>query len=188
MSALSPSSRPAISRSLVSLLLHRHGVTDKVALVGIRGYFRNTMGIPGRNDVGLYDDAIVLISPTAFVAFNANTDPSRQTPTVATLAPGIHRYCKGRHGISRKPPYVPYAAFRPATVGEKLPVTRGGKPSVGVAINIHKGGATTTSSEGCQTIVPGQWAAFQKLAYAEMDRHRQTTIPYLLVENDGSIA
>lgn len=169
----------------VLALLAKHEVTDSVALVGIRGYFRNSMGKPGQNDVGLYDDAIVLISPTAFVTFNANTDPSKQSPAVATLAPGVHRYRKGKHGISRGPGYP---AFRPATAGEKLPVTRGGKPSVGVAINIHKGGINSTSSEGCQTIVPDQWAAFQNLAYAEMDRHKQATIPYLLVVNDGSIA
>lgn len=188
MSTLTPKSHPAISRAAVEALLAKHDVKDQVALVGIRGYFRNTMGKPGQNDVGLYDDSIVLISPTAFVTFNANTDPSRQSPTVATLVPGVHRYRKGKHGISRKPPYVPYAAFRPATVGEKLPVTRGGKPSVGIAINIHKGGETTTSSEGCQTLPPSQWLGFQKLAYSEMDQYGQTSIPYLLIENDGSIA
>ena len=53
---------------------------------------------------------------------------------------------------------------------------------VGVAINIHRGGYNTTSSLGCQTIHPSQWEAFIALAYLEMDRAGQKTIPYLLVE------
>jgi lysozyme len=51
----------------------------------------------------------------------------------------------------------------------------------GIAINIHRGSRTTTSSEGCQTIHPTQWLPFQVLTYAEMDRHKQTRIPYVLL-------
>jgi lysozyme len=54
---------------------------------------------------------------------------------------------------------------------------------MGIAINIHRGGYRTTSSEGCQTIYPSQWDGFINLVYSEMSRYNQKTIPYLLVEN-----
>jgi lysozyme len=64
-------------------------------------------------------------------------------------------------------------------------VTRDGQgDSMGIAINIHKGGYRTTSSEGCQTIHPSQWPAFVALVYSEMDRVGQKTIPYLLMEEE----
>jgi lysozyme len=56
---------------------------------------------------------------------------------------------------------------------------------MGTAINLHKGGTRTTSSEGCQTIHPSQWPAFVALVYSEMDRAGQKTIPYLLVEEEA---
>ena len=173
-----PSGKPRISAKEVEKLVRKHGVTDRVVLVGIRGYYANSMGKPG-NDRGIYDDCIAVLSPTAYATFNANTDPSAFKPGVATLVPGVYRYRKGNHGISRG---AGYPALRPATKGEALPVTRDGRPGIsqGIAINIHRGGYTTTSSLGCQTIHPSQWPAFQKLVYGEMDRHDQATIPYVL--------
>lgn len=173
-----PPARPRVSAEEIEKIVREHAVTDKVVLVGIRGYYANSMGGPG-NDRGIYDDAIALLSPTAFATFNANTDPSIYSPGVATLVPGVHRYRKGRHGISRG---AGYPALRPATKGEALPVTRDGQPGVseGIAINIHSGTRSSTSSRGCQTIHPLQWLAFQKLVYSEMSRYGQTTVPYIL--------
>lgn len=173
-----PSSRPQQKREVTERLLLEAGVTDKVALVGIRGYYRDSMGEKGKNDRGIYDDAIFVISPDCYVTFNANTDPSRFRKGIATLIPGVHRYRKGNHGISRGPGYP---ALRPATKGEMLPVIRDGIGNdMGVAINIHKGGRGTTSSEGCQTLPPSQWDSFINLVYEQMDRFGQKTIPYLL--------
>jgi lysozyme len=180
-----PPSRPQQSKSKTQALLTKARVDDAVALVGIRGYYRDTMGEVGQNDRGIYDDAIFLISPNAYATFNANTDPSIRRAGIAVLKPGVHRYRKGKHGLSK--PGGGYPALRPATLGEQLPVTRDGTgDSMGIAINIHKGGFRTTSSEGCQTIHPSQWPAFVALVYSEMDRAGQKTIPYLLVEEGNA--
>lgn len=154
-----------------------------VWIIGVRGYYKKTMGDPTKNDRGMYDDAIFLVSrERVFMACNGNTDPSRFTPGVATLVPGIHLYKRGLHGISRD---HPYPAFRPASEDECVPVTRDGQKgtSRGIAINIHKGGYNTTSSLGCQTVHPDQWDEFQRKAYQEMDFWKQKQVPYILVEN-----
>lgn len=157
-------------------------VSEEVYLIGIRGYYLNTMGKPGSNDRGIYDDAICLVAPNLFLTFNANTDPSVFRPGIATLLPGKHMYKRGKHGLSR--PGGGYDALRPATFDESLPVTRDGKVGVskGVAINIHKGGYNTTSSEGCQTIHPDQWKEFIDTVYKQMTQFGQREIPYYLVE------
>lgn len=177
-----PNSQPRIHYSVVERIADEKGKGFPVVMVGFRGYYLDTMGVKGKNDIGIYDDAIVLISPNVFLAVNANTDPSVARPGIATLQPGVHMYRKGNHGISRGPGYP---AFRPATSGERLPVTRKGQTGVkwGVAINIHKGSLNTTSSEGCQTIYPTQWLGFQKTAYSELDRFNQPTFPYILVDS-----
>jgi lysozyme len=177
-----PSLTPQIK---LDALLDRIGSLKPVVpvfLVGIRGYYLNSMGRPGVNDRGIYDDAIILVSPTAYLTCNANCDPSVFRRGIATLVPGVHWYRKGRHGLS-KGPGKSYPAFRPDNPQERLPVTRDGQPGEhwGIAINIHRGSRTTTSSEGCQTIHPTQWLPFQVLTYAEMDRHKQTRIPYILL-------
>jgi lysozyme len=178
-----PPSRPQQAKSKTQALLTKARVDDAVALVGIRGYYRDSMGVPGENDRGIYDDAIFLVSPNAYATFNANTDPSIRRKGIAVLKPGVHRYRKGKHGLSK--PGGGYPALRPANPAEELPVTRDETgDSMGIAINIHKGGYRTTSSEGCQTIYPSQWESFISLVYSEMDRAGQKTIPYLLVEEE----
>jgi len=152
---------------------------------GIRGYYRDTMGAKGKNDRGIYDDAIFVVGPETFAAFNANTDPSRYRPGVASLISGVHPYKPGNHGISK--PGGGYPAFRPNTKGEALPVMRDGMDGIkqGIAINIHRGGYTTTSSLGCQTIHPSQWDAFYLLTRSEMKKAGQKGFEYILC--DGPI-
>jgi hypothetical protein len=176
-----PRSRPKQKESVTRNALKKAGIDTGVAIFGVRGYYRDSMGVVGKNDRGIYDDAIIVVSENVHASFNANTDPSLFRKGIASLKPGIHLYRKGNHGISRGPGYP---ALRPATKGELLPVFRDGQgDSFGVAINIHKGGYRTTSSEGCQTIYPDQWQGFINLVYSEMNRYGQKTIPYLLSEN-----
>lgn len=176
-----PRSRPQQKREVSERILAKAGVTDAAALLGVRGYYLDSMGKPGVNERGVYDDAIFIVSPNAYVSFNANVDPSVYRRKIASLLPGLYRYKKGRHGISKGPGYP---ALRPATKDEGLPVWRDGEgESMGYHINFHRGAPKSTSSEGCQTIFPAQWDAFIALTYEEMDRYGQKTIPYLLIEN-----
>lgn len=159
-------------------------VFPEMLVIGVRGYYFRTMGDPHRNDRGIYDDALFVIGRETFAAFNANVDPSRFRKGVATLIPGFYPFRPGNHGINR--PGGGYPAFRPATRGEALPVTRDGESGRskrdGVAINIHRGGHSTTSSEGCQTVPPAQWSAFHAMVHLEMKKAGIKTFWYGLLD------
>ncbi len=176
-----PPSRPAQKRAVTENLLRKAGLQDPpVALVGIRGYYLDTMGEPGTNDRGIYDDAILLVSRQAHIAYNANCDPSAFRPRIATLVPGVWRYRVGTHGLS-KPPERRYEALVQAG---PVSVSRDGVAGLDTGwfgINIHRGGRNTTSSEGCQTIHPDQWPSFIETVKQEMKRAGVKEIPYLLV-------
>lgn len=169
--------RPKQTREQTVSILKAAGLPDEFGLVGIRGFFK-AMGDPTKNDRGVYDDAILIVTPTAFVSFNANVDPSVFRPGIATLKPGVYRYKIGIHGLS-KPKDKQYKALVQAS---KVTVVRdgGGEDSGFLGINIHHGYNTTTGSEGCQTIALPQWASFIALVEAEMKRHGKREIPYVL--------
>jgi lysozyme len=180
MSTILPPHRPMQPREKTARLLTLHAVTAAVALVALRGYYRDTMGAPGRNDRGIYDDAIFLIAPNAYAAFNANTDPSVERRHVATLQPGVWLYKLGTHGLSRPkdqqyPALVQAGEVRVARFGER-------SESGFFGINIHRGARGSTSSLGCQTIWPEQWPSFIALVTAELRRQGQKTLPYLLLD------
>jgi lysozyme len=154
-----------------------------VKLLGVRGYYKNTMGAPGKNDIGIYDDAIFIIAPNKLMlSYNANTDPSRSLPNVAVLKPGgPYLYKVGMHGVSGLHPYRALRQFGRVTV------LRNGKEDTDTAaapfyIDIHRGGYNTTSSLGCQTVHPDQWPDFFANVERLMDANRQSIIPYCLVE------
>jgi hypothetical protein len=178
-----PKDRPRQTRDATLAMLGNAGVSEPVCLVGIRGYYRDTMGVRGRNDRGIYDDAIILVSPNVHAAFNANTDPSREgiNPKVkkpyAVLKRGVWSYKIGQHGISRGNPYTALVQAAPVTVLRDAAEETGW-----FGINIHRGGRTSTSSEGCQTIPPEQWPAFIALVQSEMKRANARTLRYVLTE------
>lgn len=182
-----PGSRPELDRACCEVYLKVAGVTlEKPALVGRRGYYRDTMGLPGANDWGVYDDALFYISPTAFAAFNANTDPTRHHPGVAVLEPGVWRYKLGIHNQSKDP--VKHKHYKALVQAADVTVRREGQGlNTGMfGINIHKGGYNVTSSEGCQTIHPDQWDAFIGLVDGDMKRHNVLMIPYALTERKAT--
>jgi lysozyme len=151
-------------------------------LCGIRGYYTTTMGGPG-NDRGIYDDALFVVSPNAFAAFNANTDPSAHRPGIASLEPGWYdSYQFDRHNGS-----APHAAIcqrkGPVVVrrDETENVPKGTKDERGeclgsglwvgmFGINNHMGGVNGTSSLGCLTVPRHQWPAYYSLAKTEFTR------------------
>jgi len=177
-----PKNRPRIERKTTEKLLASRKVSDPVCLVGIRGYYRDSMGAKGVNDVGLFDDAIIVVSPNVHAAFNGNVDPTRLgwNPKVrkpmAQLKPGVYRYKLGKHGLRTKSPYKALVQAEPVTV------FRGDQEETGwFGINIHAAGRTT-SSEGCQTVprAGGQWDALITLVEAEMKRNNAKTLSYVL--------
>lgn len=172
-------------------------VEEKVWILGIRGY-------SGDNKIGIYDDAIFLVTPKEVLGFNANTDPSRLLKGVASLVPGIYYYKKGLHGLShldltkgRDSEMLQDAIRREADISNltywayrqdsDVSVTRNGSSGTFTDnvknrfwIDIHRGGYNTTSSAGCQTIHPDQWPEMKKSGYAAMSEYNESRIPYVL--------
>ena len=151
-----------------------------VQLLGIRGYYKDTMGEVGKNDRGIYDDAIFAISDQIYQGYNANTDPSVKRQGIAGLKPGTYIYKIGMLNMKN-----PYKAFRQHG---NVTVVRDGKgedtdsPANRFYIDIHKGGFGTTSSLGCQTIYPTQWLEALKVTENEMTRVICEFIQYTLIE------
>lgn len=186
-----PNSTPKMNQHDVARLalpyIKHLDADEKVYLVGMRGYYKDTMGKPGVNDRGIYDDAIFVVGPDCFVSFNANTDPSAYrkgkgtgaSKGMASLAPGLHKQCWyiGHH-----------KKIKPA-LRQCAPVVviRDGihedYPHKGMhMINMHPGGVNGTSSLGCQTIPRAQWPAFISLVQSQMKKHGQKYVSYILIE------
>lgn len=162
-----------------------------LVVVGIRGYYLDSMGAPQVNDRGIYDDALFIHTRQVTAAFNGNTDPSRYragrgTGTakgMAALKPGawfVHRFDlhKGK-----------YLAL--CQRAGPVTVIRDGNPPYpdtgDFGINIHRGGYNTTSSLGCQTVHPDQWDSFIAMAADQAKRYfgatwKRQVVPYVLLE------
>lgn len=174
--------RPNIERHKLESLLKTHGVdlsTEKVVLIGIRGLMAK-----GKNQVGVWDDGLIWITPETCDQFGGNTDPSRERQLMANLKVGKWRYKTGMHNGATLPPYEAFRQAAPVTVlrwDEKL-----GKPAIEdtgmFGINIHHGG-TGTSSLGCQTIPMEQWQEFKNLGYKLLAKYAKKDFIYLLVDS-----
>jgi hypothetical protein len=177
-----PAGKPQIKYEEAVKLLSAFDMRQyPVKLLGIRGYYKKTLGDPTKNDIGIYDDCMTIIAPDNYcLAYNANVDPSRSFPEVAVLKPGgPYLYKIGMHNMKH-----PYRALRQFG---NVTVLRNGKedtdsPEDRFYIDIHKGGYGTTSSLGCQTIHPDQWPDFLSTVDRLIHNNSQEIIPYCLVE------
>jgi hypothetical protein len=169
--------KPKLTQPEALALINAFSLTDPVKVLGIRGYYKKTMGNPVSNDRGIWDDALFIVSPDVFASFNANTDPSIYRPRIASLNPGVWWYKPGIHHIGKP---TAYPAFVQA---DKVTVSRDqAKEETGYfGINIHKGGFNTTSSEGCQTIYRDQWDSFYHTVVDQLKRFDQKKFPYILI-------
>lgn len=202
---MTPKSKPALQSQDVEKIITHFGVntsTYPCLNIGIRGYYLDGQGVKGENDIGIYDDAMFFRSPNVFASFNANTDPSKIKPGVAMLKAQEVYYAHildTHNGSSSSYPAVcqrsgVVTVYRSGT--ETLPLGEHSKYGEHIGngywvgkfgINIHKGGYTTTSSLGCQTIYPTQWSGYYGLVDSEMRRvfaesYKKRVIPYILVD------
>ncbi len=149
MKPIIPATRPKITREEVLELIqdaHPGFTMPDLCIVGIRGYYQDSMGAPGKNDRNIYDDAIILIGKDDFLTFNANTDPSAFKKAIACLKPGIWPVYKFDQHKGQ------YLAL--CQRGGPVTVIRDqqGPDTGNFGINIHRGGNWGTGSLGCQTI------------------------------------
>lgn len=173
---------PKITREEVLLVLRENGVdlsACKVAVLGIRGYRKRTMGDPTKNDRNIYDDCFAMVTSGGdFRTWNGNTDPSIFRKAVATLVPGLYDVVNWMHKGQ-------YAAFQI----EKDCVTRDGLPGVFIGrhgINFHYGGVRTWSL-GCQTLTrfdfTNKKTGFQPVVSGAMKAAGVSRFKYCLIEN-----
>lgn len=147
-----------------------------VYIVGIRGYYKNSMGSAGVNDRGIYDDALFIVSGNKSYPFNGNVDPASyrkgygfaEQKGMASTKPGLY-YCLK----------LDYHKGKYLALCQRLgPITviRDGNPpyehtSKYIGANNHKGGISTTNSLACWTVVPSQWDEYINLVVSEMKMH-----------------
>lgn len=200
MASIIPSTKPRLSYGRIMELVVSFGLDTAqypLFIVGIRGYYLDSLGDSGVNDRGIYDDALFIMTPEATAAYNANTDPSffrRQTPTqkgIARLKPGIyyvHKFATHNGTSSSYPAICQRAGV--------VTVIRDGNPDYedtgNFGINIHRGSYNSTGGIGCQTVYPAQWDSFYNLAKDHAKRlygeaWSRKVIPYILIENLGQI-
>src|SRR5690606_1532977 len=74
-----PNTRPRLSSQELGEIISPFNLDrDRFPLliVGIRGYYRKSLGNPESNDRNIYDEAIFIDSPHVSASYNGNTDPS----------------------------------------------------------------------------------------------------------------
>lgn len=193
-----PAAPPRLSATALLRMIEPYNVDlekYQVIVVGIRGYYKNTMGVVGTNDRGIYDDAIFIYSKDGMIAYNANTDPS-------TVRRGRGKGSqKGMASLKGNAVYYAHVLGLHRGRYEAL-VQRAGEVTVlrdsldgepyedtgYFGINIHEGGLLNTHSEGCQTIPKRQYKGFMGNVKDLLRRYypnnfRKQIVPYILINN-----
>jgi lysozyme len=188
-----PKVKPKASRAIVTAKASSaYGETlPAVYVLAVRGYYRDTMGKAGVNDVGIYDDALFIVSPHGFSSWNGNTDPSRfgwntaAKKFMARLKAGCWEFRRLKHHPSRPTGYMAFGqGAAPVTVQRvKADGTVHNEETGCFGINLHRGGISGTSSEGCVTLPAEQWPAYYGQLAAALELADQKTFPLILVED-----
>lgn len=187
--------KPQLTQGELTKLVDDQNINRKkfpLIVVGIRGYYRDSMGLPGVNDRGIYDDALFIDATQAYASFNGNTDPSRIRAGSGTgAAKGMASLNTGTWFVHKFDLHRGQYLALCQRAGD-VTVSRDGKnvsyeDTGEFGINIHRGGYNSTSSEGCQTIHPDQWDSFIHLAVDLAKRYfgqkwNEVVIPYLLMD------
>lgn len=183
MPAAQPSSRPQALFGEILRILDANGIDrerDPLVVVGIRGYYLDSMGTKGFNDRGMYDDACFVVTLDTMRSFNFNMDASSyrkgwgfgKEKGMAMLATGVWRYTAGVHKT--------YRAFRQA--GPVTVLRDGNKGSYKdtgwFGINLHRGGVSGTSSAGCQTWPADQFDEAKNFIYDHLKIYSSKDYPF----------
>lgn len=195
-----PPSKPRASLGVVisaatkGWVNHRPGPLPEFFVLVVRAYYRDSMGKARANDYGIFDDALFIISPFGFSAWNGNSDPSRigwngkAGKFMARLKPGVWTYRSLKHKMSSPDGYMAFGQGPEPVTVERIK----GDGSVAqtetgcFGINLHRAGMTSTSSEGCMTVPREQWADFRNTLDLALSRTGAKSFPLILVE--GPIA
>lgn len=197
MSIPIPPSKPHASLSVVMAAAEKANggkPLPAVFVLAVRGYYRDTMGVPRSNDYGIFDDAFFIVSPFGFSAWNGNSDPSRigwngnAGKFMARLKPGVYTYQRLKHHASRPDGYMAFGqGERPVTVERLRQDGTIAQTETGYfGINLHRAGINGTSSEGCCTVPREQWEDFRDTLSDAMRKSAVSSFSLILV--DGPIA
>lgn len=157
-------------------------------VLAVRGYYAN-MGTPGVNDLGVYDDALFIVSPHGFSGWNANTDPSRggwndgAKKYMARLQPGVWKFRRLKHKMSSPLGYMAFGQGPEPVTVERIRKTGevANRETGCFGINLHRGGINGTSSEGCLTLPPVQWPQFYGQLASALEIGSAKTFPLILI-------
>lgn len=192
MSAPTPSSRPQASLAVVMAAAEKAFARPlpDIFVLAVRSYYRDTMGEAGTNDYGMYDDALFVVSPLGFSGWNGNTDPSRlgwnpnAGKCMARLKIGNYKFRRLKHRARRPDGYMAFGQGPNRVVVERLrkdgtiALTESGE----FGINLHRGGNSGTSSEGCLTVPTGQWPQFDKMLSGVLETTGMKDFDLILIE------
>lgn len=197
-------SNPTLTLEECQQLAASKGITDKAILIGLRW----KQSVYGEKDA--YTDTLILLTPEGIQTWKLNTLPTKWSPGMACLQPGVWKFRKGIHGmhhldlenssedkdayqyllnhVGEDHPDPKYALTYWA--GREVPpmtVVRNGEPGTHTDslsnpfwIDLHHGGLYTTSSEACQTVPVPVWHQVRDAFFGAMDKYNQSEIDYIL--------
>lgn len=188
--------RPTVDRAEIESALAQYRLSldeHPVITLGLQG----ALAAAGRNTIGGFDDVLVVCTPQLCEAFTGNTDPSSEIVGRANLITGISWFKPGFHHPGTPKQYAAFVQDGPITVRrwKTEDVLAGTKdPRWGECLGaglwrgdfeIHQHdamGVNTTGSEGCQTVIKTEWAAYHTLLTHQLELAGLRRFPYLLVE------